>query len=121
MLHCSFPTNVVGRTPICFDTCLSARIINQGLAADAVVTLTSMVTAREILLDTNLGIVDGIYMNAMPSGILMKNAPPYVQGSGSPSGVLTANYIGEDYLDTATGAWYKAYGLVNTNWNKLTN
>ncbi len=40
-------------------------------------------------------------------------------GSGSPSGSVTPNFIGEEYLDTTGNAWYKAYGTANTNWQAL--
>lgn len=43
----------------------------------------------------------------------------YKSGSGSPSGVVTPEFIGQEYLDTTGNAWYKAYGLVNTNWQAL--
>ncbi len=40
-------------------------------------------------------------------------------GSGSPSGSVTPTYIGEEWLDTTGNAWYKSYGLANTNWQAL--
>ena len=43
----------------------------------------------------------------------------YRTGSGSPSGSVTPNFIGEEWLDTTGNAWYKAYGTGNTNWQAL--
>ena len=39
----------------------------------------------------------------------------YRSGSGSPSGVLTPYFIGEQYFDTG-GNWYLSIGTGNTNW-----
>ena len=36
--------------------------------------------------------------------------------AGIPSGVLTPKFVGEEVLDTAGNAFYKAYGLLNTEW-----
>lgn len=43
----------------------------------------------------------------------------YVENSGSPSGSVTPAYIGQECLDTTNDAWYKAYGLTNTDWQAL--
>lgn len=43
----------------------------------------------------------------------------YLSGSGSPSGSVTPEFVGQDYLDTSGNAWYKAYGLANTNWEAM--
>ena len=42
----------------------------------------------------------------------------YRSGSGSPSGSVTPNFIGEDYFDT-TGHWWKSTGLTNTSWVEI--
>lgn len=34
----------------------------------------------------------------------------------SPSGVVTPNYIGEDYFDKLNTIWYTSTGLTNTSW-----
>lgn len=39
--------------------------------------------------------------------------------SGSPVGVLTPYFMGEEYLDTGSNKWYKSTGLTNTNWVAL--
>lgn len=44
----------------------------------------------------------------------------YRTNVGSPSGVLTPSFIGEEVLDTTGSNWYKATGLANTNWKVLT-
>lgn len=43
----------------------------------------------------------------------------HVSGAGSPSGVVTPEYIGQEYLDTSGSAWYKSTGLTNTDWQAL--
>jgi hypothetical protein len=43
----------------------------------------------------------------------------YSDGGGSPSGSVTPDFIGQEYLDTTGNAWYKAYGLTNTDWQAL--
>jgi len=43
----------------------------------------------------------------------------YQSGSGSPSGSITPNFIGEEYLNTSGNHWYKAHGLTNTDWTAL--
>lgn len=45
----------------------------------------------------------------------------YTSGLGTPVGVKTPNFTGQDYFDTATGNWWKAFNNTNTGWNKLTN
>ena len=43
----------------------------------------------------------------------------YRTNAGSPSGVLTPNFIGEEMLDTTNTKWYKSTGANNTNWVAL--
>ena len=43
----------------------------------------------------------------------------YLSGSGSPSGSVTPDYIGQRYLDTSGNAWYHSYGLTNTDWQAV--
>lgn len=43
----------------------------------------------------------------------------YRSGAGSPSGSVTPNFIGEEYLDSTGNVWYKAFGNGNTNWAAL--
>jgi hypothetical protein len=42
-----------------------------------------------------------------------------LSGSGSPSGVITPSFVGQEYLDTTATKWYKATGTANTNWVAL--
>lgn len=39
--------------------------------------------------------------------------------AGTPVNNLTPNYVGEEALDTVANKWYKAYGLVGTDWAAL--
>ena len=39
--------------------------------------------------------------------------------AGSPSGVLTPRFVGEEVLNTSGNQWFKSYGLVNTDWGQL--
>lgn len=39
--------------------------------------------------------------------------------SGSPVGVLTPFFLGEEYLDTGSNKWYKSIGSTNTSWVAL--
>lgn len=43
----------------------------------------------------------------------------YRSGSGSPSGSVTPKFLGEEYLDTGAGKWYKSIGSANTAWVAL--
>ena len=43
----------------------------------------------------------------------------YLEGTGSPSGSVTPDFIGQEYLDTTGNAWYKSYGSTNTDWQAL--
>ncbi|HVU36957.1 MAG TPA: glycosyl hydrolase family 28-related protein [Opitutales bacterium] len=45
--------------------------------------------------------------------------PVYRQNAGSPSGVLTPLFVGEEVLDTTNNVWYKAFNTGNTNWQLL--
>ena len=40
-------------------------------------------------------------------------------GSSSPAGVVTPNFIGEEYLHTTGNHWYKAHGLTDNDWTAL--
>jgi hypothetical protein len=42
-----------------------------------------------------------------------------VEGSGSPSGVVTPVFAGQHYQDTGTGDIYLAYGTTNTEWRRI--
>jgi len=42
----------------------------------------------------------------------------YRTSDGSPDGSLTANYVGEEVLDTTNSTWYKAMG--GTTWKEMT-
>lgn len=42
-----------------------------------------------------------------------------IQGTGSPSGSVTPDFIGQSYIDTAAGTFYRADGLTNTDWVAL--
>lgn len=41
---------------------------------------------------------------------------PYQSGAGDPNGVFTPQAIGDRYFDTTNLIFYRAYGLLNTNW-----
>lgn len=43
----------------------------------------------------------------------------HITGTGAPSGSVTPEFVGQEYLDTSANAWYKAYGLTNTDWQAL--
>ena len=43
----------------------------------------------------------------------------YREYAGSPDGVLTANYAGEEVLDTTNSTWYKH--VTGTTWKAMTN
>ena len=43
----------------------------------------------------------------------------YRTNAGSPSGVLTPRYIGEEVLNTSGNQWFKAYGLTDASWAAL--
>ena len=38
-------------------------------------------------------------------------------GSGSPSGVVTPDYLGQHYVDTASNTIYQAYGTTSSEWS----
>jgi hypothetical protein len=39
--------------------------------------------------------------------------------SGAPSGSVTPSVVGQEYLNTATGKWYKSTGLTSSDWVEL--
>lgn len=41
----------------------------------------------------------------------------YLTGSGNPLNVVTPEYVGERYLDTATNNWYRSDGLTDADWS----
>lgn len=41
------------------------------------------------------------------------------QGSGSPVGVTTADFIGQLYMDTDTGQVYVNFSIDNTSWVEI--
>jgi parallel beta-helix repeat protein len=43
----------------------------------------------------------------------------YRTNAGSPSGVLTPRFIGEEVFDSTNSDWYKSIGLTNTDWVAL--
>jgi hypothetical protein len=43
----------------------------------------------------------------------------YRTNAGTPSGVLTPAFIGEEVLNTTGSQWFKATGLTNTSWAQL--
>lgn len=42
----------------------------------------------------------------------------YRSNAGTPSGVLTPNFVGERVLDSSASVWYSATGSGNTNWKQ---
>jgi hypothetical protein len=42
-------------------------------------------------------------------------------GAGSPNGVVTSNYFGEQYFDSTNLKWWAASGGQSTTWTQLTN
>jgi hypothetical protein len=40
-------------------------------------------------------------------------------GTGTPVAAITPSIVGQEYLDTATGKWYKSIGLAAANWVAL--
>jgi len=44
----------------------------------------------------------------------------YRSSAGSPVGVVTPTYVGEDILDTVNSDWYKSTGLTTADWKVLT-
>ncbi|MFE4810518.1 hypothetical protein ACFQ9Y_05015 [Peribacillus simplex] len=55
------------------------------------------------------GKIDGNYI------VTIKN------GSGNPNGIVTPDFLGQDYIDTFTKIGYKACGTGNTDWKQTTN
>ena len=55
------------------------------------------------------------------AGWHLPNGMTVYAGSGSPSGVITPNRIGDEYTDDATGDLWKATGLANTDWTDLSS
>lgn len=45
----------------------------------------------------------------------------YQQNSGSPIGVITPKFIGEDMFDILNKHWYKSIGVTNNDWKQITN
>lgn len=46
-------------------------------------------------------------------------APTYRTNAGTPVGAVFPNYIGEELLNSSGNAWFKAYGLGNSDWQAL--
>lgn len=40
-----------------------------------------------------------------------------LSGNGTPAGSVTPNFIGQTYIDTATGSFYYSTGLTNADWS----
>lgn len=51
----------------------------------------------------------------------LENGVACLSGDGSPSGVLTPTYIGEQYYDYTNDDFYLATGTGNTNWKSITD
>lgn len=51
---------------------------------------------------------------------LILQGPSYRSNAGSPSGVLTPEFIGEKVFDSDNSDWYSATGTGDTDWKKLT-
>jgi hypothetical protein len=66
---------------------------------------------------------DRLFHGTLNSGVghLMRpNRPGYRSGSASPAASVLPAYLGEDYLDTTAKHWWKAVGLLNTDWKQIT-
>ena len=44
-----------------------------------------------------------------------------ITGSGTPYAVVTPNFTGQEYFDTATGFWWKSGTNTSGGWGKITN
>lgn len=44
----------------------------------------------------------------------------WISGSGSPSGAVTPEFIGQEYFDTAGEDFFRATGVTNTDWKQIT-
>lgn len=72
---------------------------------------TSTLTVNELYPANELGNVSGKFAQT-PAG-------PVRNGTASPSGVVTPQFLGEDYLDTVLNKWYKAVNYSDTGWVAL--
>ena len=45
--------------------------------------------------------------------------PAYTTGIVTPVGNVTPTYVGQEYLNTTTGIWYKSIDLSSSNWKAL--
>ena len=57
-------------------------------------------------------------LETIDAATTFRNLSDYLSGSGSPSGSVTPEYLGQEYFDTG-GAWYKSTGLTNTDWVQI--
>lgn len=121
ILNCSALTNFAGSVMLNFNACLNIRVTNFGTPGATWPTLTNMSTIKEIRSYNGYSIVDAIYDYSLPLGTVTTIIPSYIQGAGTPVGSQTPDFIGQEYMDTATGDWYKSYSTGNTHWGKLTN
>jgi hypothetical protein len=44
----------------------------------------------------------------------------YVTSAGSPAGVVTPEFVGQECFDTTNSDWYRSTGAAAGNWKKLT-
>jgi hypothetical protein len=63
-------------------------------------------------------------MRALCTGFIgaddVADAIGYVEYAGDPTNNLAPQFIGQECLDTANSAWYKAHGVAAADWKKLT-
>ncbi|MDI6447875.1 glycosyl hydrolase family 28-related protein [Anaerobaca lacustris] len=93
-------------------------------ASDATTCINRAAAATDLRIEQNeyiggmtaYGGTAGIAIEMPDAGGTLVNC---ATGSGSPSGAVTPDYIGQEYLDTVATKWYKSTGLTDTDWVAL--
>jgi hypothetical protein len=74
-----------------------------------------------ITLDTNATSTQTGVTVQYPAHLLLPYGQQgYRTRAGSPAGVTTPNFIGEEFLDTTGSNWYKSTGLTSADWKIIT-
>jgi len=71
-----------------------------------------------------LGAASKKVMSALITGFIgaddLASAIGYVENAGDPTGSVVPEFIGQECFDTQNSAWYKAHGVTDADWKKLT-
>jgi hypothetical protein len=74
-----------------------------------------------ITLDTNAtSSQTGVVVQYPAHSLLPYGQQGYRTRAGSPAGVTTPNFVGEEFLDTTGSDWYKSTGLTSADWKIIT-